>query len=385
MAWRETCAVDQRWQLVAEYLGGRTNLSALCREYGVSRPTAYKWIARYREGGSLEYLKDQSRRPGLSPRKTDAELEERVIALRKKHAWGGRKLQELLRRQSIELPKITIDRIIKRAGLVHEEDRRPRATKRFERSVPNDAWQVDFKGEYPLKDGRECYPLSMLDDCSRHCVGLHALDNQRTGPVWDAFVAAFRVAGLPRQILFDRGVPWYATTNGHGLTRLGVMLIKQGIELIFGRPRHPQTRGKVERFHGTLARWLRHQGIPETLLGFERSLKRFRADYNELRPHEALEMRTPASVWEPSTRCYEPQPREWEYPAGSKLRRVNSQGSIPYGKTRYFVCEALAGEWVRCQEYEGKLLVSYRHMAIREIDLRTKRTRSVIRPCDPGL
>ncbi len=380
MPWVETCVVDQRVQFVADYYGGSPNISALCRKYGISRKTGHKWLNRFAEAGSVESLCDRSRRPRRSPRRTPPEIEAQVIALRRRYPWGGRKLQVLLQRRGIELPRITIDRIVKRAGLVRGEDTHRRATKRFERQKPNQTWQVDFKGQYPLADGRECFPLTMLDDCSRYCLSLDPHTDQRTESVWSSFVSAFRSCGVPEQILFDRGVPWYATTSDHGLTRLGVQLIRQGIELIFGSPYHPQTRGKVERCHRSLANWLDHRGRPTSLSEFRRALKVFREDYNKIRPHEALEMQTPASRWVPSGRPFRPQPPDWEYPAGSIVRRVSAWGAIAIKGRTYFVCEALVGESVRCQELDSTLLVTYRHMIVREIDLTTGQTRPIIRP-----
>ena len=166
----------------------------------------------------------------------------------------------------------------------------------------------------------------------------------------------------------DHGAQWWSSANGYGLTWLGVWLIEQGVHLHFGRVRHPQTQGKVERFHRTLAEALEHEGRPQTLAEWGPALERFQRVYNQQRPHEALGMQRPAQRYRPSSRPYQAQPPEWDYPVGSEVKRLNSQGCLDYRGRRWFVCEALARQRVRVEHLEGKLLVSYRHMYVREIE-----------------
>src|SRR5258705_9848822 len=168
-------------------------------------------------------------------------------------------------------------------------------------------------------------------------------------------------------MLMDHGVPWWSATNEGGLTTLSVFLLKQGIRLLYGRVRHPQTQGKVERFHRTLGERLRWWGVPTDLRGFARALATFRAEYNDVRPHEALAMQPPASRFVASGRAYVPCPFAWEYPPGSHVQRVSAQGMLSYGTDRFFVSQALAGEQVACCPLKRRVLVSYRQMYVREL------------------
>jgi transposase InsO family protein len=286
-----------------------------------------------------------------------------------------------LLRESLDLKVATINRILKRRDLIDERDSHRPALKRFERERPNQLWQMDFKGDYPVRQGR-CYPLSILDDHSRFIVGLYALGGQDTETVKASLVATFERYGVPEAMLMDHGVPWWSNSNGHGLTRLSVSLIKQGIRLYFSGVRHPQTQGKVERFHRTLTAAIRHRGRPSTLSGFAETFKAIRREYNDVRPHESLNMAVPSNHYQPSRRVYRSEPVPWEYPEGSKLVCLNLKGGFYYGKRRHFVCEALGGEMVRLEEVSDKLLISYRQMYIREIDGSTGRSRALLLPVD---
>jgi len=379
MPWKRTDVVDQRIEFVARAVRGDADISALCREYGISRTTGYRWINRHLETGGFGDLADRSRRPANSPRRTDAVKEERVKELRDRYGWGARKIQLLLGQEEVELTIGTINRILKRNGLVKREDSHARATRRFQREMPNELWQMDFKGWYEYRD-RQCYPLSIIDDCSRYAVGLYALESTKAQGVYDSLVRTFRRNGVPEEMLMDHGCPWWSTTSGHGLTWLTVELIKQGIGLVYSGVGHPQTQGKVERFNRTLAAAVRHHGRPGELAQWQRLFDMFTGDYNEVRPHEALEMAVPASRYSRSGREYQETPAEWEYATGMTVRRLNSQGCLDYRRRRYFVCEALAGERVGLEEASGKVLVSYRHMYVREIDPILGSTRALVLP-----
>ncbi len=247
------------------------------------------------------------------------------------------------------------------------------------REQPNQLHQLDFKGEYRIAEGW-CYPLSLLDDHSRYLVGLWALPSQRTACVQQALESLFREEGVPQALLLDRGVPWWANSNGHGLSRLGVWLMNQDIELIFGAPRHPQTRGKVERLHRTLGERTAHAGVPRTLAGWQRWVEQFRREYNELRPHEALGLRPPAHCYtRQNLRLYQDPVPEYDY-GGEPTRTVDAGGFVSLEGGRYFVCEALAGQRVRLDEVEGLLVVTYRSTTLREIELRTGRSAPVTLP-----
>jgi transposase InsO family protein len=327
----------------------------------------------------MESVEDCSRRPHRSPFRTSEAIEKRVLSWRQREGWGGKKIREKLLGEGLVLPVITINRILKRYGLVGDWEHQKAATRRFERSRPNELLQMDFKGDYRLRGGR-CYPLSVLDDYSRYALGLYALGDQRGLGVQRCLIEVFERYGLPEGMLMDHGCPWWSSTNSFGLTWLSVWLLKQGISLHHGRTNHPQTQGKVERFHRTLKDSLRHHGEPETLVGFQESLSRFQRVYNEERPHEALGMNVPHQHYRPSPRSYQPQPPAWEYPPGTLVKQLNSQGVLDCPGGRRFVCEALANEWVAIEEMDGHWLVKYRHQYVREIDLETGRTLPPVRP-----
>jgi transposase InsO family protein len=384
MPWARTDVAEQRVKFVVRAVSGRERMAALCREFGISRPTGYRWRRRFEQAGSVSAVVERSRRPAHSPWQTAPEQEERVVALRREHGWGAKKLDVLLREEEHStLTVTTINRILKRRGLVEKRNAHAPALERFERSAPNELWQMDGKGEYRASDGT-CYPLSIVDDHSRYAVGLYGLPAFTAEQVYPCLLQTFECYGVPQAMLMDRGSVWWSTTNGYGLTWLGVRLIEQGIRLCYGRVHHPQTQGKVERFHRTLNEALRHSGKPREMAGWPGALEEFRRIYNERRPHEALGMKRPVERYRASDRRYQAAPREWEYPRGSLVRRLDAAGCLNWSGERWFVCEALAGRWVRVESVQQLLLVSYRHMYVREINLQQRWTRALVLPRDGG-
>jgi hypothetical protein len=272
----------------------------------------------------------------------------------------------------------TAQRILKRAGRV-EKPKVDKTTIRFARAECNELAQMDFKGEYTLPV-EKCYPLSLLDDCSRYLHGLWPLPGTGGEGVKQSLEGYFRKHGMPLSLLLDHGTPWYGTTNPYGLTWVSVWLLKQGVVLRYSGVGHPQTQGKVERFHKTLKARTRHRGAPTTMGEWARWAVEFRHEYNHERPHEALGMKTPGEVYKAvNLRPYQEQPREWEY-TGGLIKQLNTQGILYYRQQMYFVSESLATERVRVDELEGKLLVTFRHMTVREIDLRSGKSIPVLLP-----
>jgi len=379
MPWKRVVVMEERIRFISLALQERVNFSRLCSDFGISRPTGYLWLNRYRASGSFASVVELSRRPYHVPNKTSEEHERQVIALRRQYGWGARKLRELLLRDSLDMKVATINRILKRNGLVKTKDSHRPALKRFERERPNELWQMDFKGDYSLTSGR-CYPLSILDDNSRFAIGLYALQRQDTDTVYNCLVQAFESCGVPDAMLMDHGIPWWGNSNHHGLTRLSVNLINQGIKLYFSGIRHPQTQGKVERFHKTLKDRVFHYGQPSTITGWKRLLEFVLDEYNNVRPHEALDMATPIERYQPSRKAYNPNPPQWEYPSGSIVKQLNTQGCLDFNGKRYFVCESLAEQKVRIEQIENKLIVSYRKMYIREIETETGKSKSLLTP-----
>lgn len=371
--------MDQRVEYVIRAQRGDENISQLCREYGISRPTGYRWLERYREVGSITALREYSRRPLRTPRRTAGAVEAAVLELRDKTGWGGPKLAERLRQRGIQVAPATAQRILKRSGRVVKPEVE-KTTGRFERAACNELAQMDFKGEYALSLKQKCYPLSFLDDCSRYLHGLWPLSSTGGAGVKQTLEGHFREAGVPQSILMDHGTPWFSTTNQHGLTWVAVWLIKQGVVLRYSGIGHPQTQGKVERFHRTLKARTRHRGEPVTMREWQKWAAEFRREYNHERPHEALGMKTPAEVYKAENlRPYQEQPREWEY-SGGIIKRLNTQGMLYYQARTYFVSEALAAEQVRVDEFDGKLVVTFRHLTVREIEVRTGKSTAVLLP-----
>lgn len=379
MPWRTTGVNEQRIQFVIRAQGRREVLARLCREFGISRPTGYLWLRRYEKTRTLTAVREQSRRPHRSPRRTAAGTEQQVVALRQQTGWGAKKLRILLHEQAaVQLPVRTIHRIVARHDLLSSPG--PAAAPgRFERSEPNQLWQMDSKAKYTVADG-ECHALAIIDDHSRYLLGLHALSALVIEQAHPCLVATFRSYGLPQALLMDHGSLWWSTTNGWGLTWLSIRLIEQAIALLYGRVRHPQTQGKVERLNGTVGSELRYHGVPRYVREWPGALAEVRQRYNHERPHEALEMQRPAQRYRPSARAYQERPREWEYPQGSVVRRLDGSGMLSEARRRWFVCEALAGQRVCVERFDAKLLVSYRDMYIREIDPIGEKTQALVAP-----
>ena len=376
MPWRSSSIMDERIRFVIAASLGVRRISRLCSEFGVSRQTGYRWLRRYKKTGSVTSLADRSSRPHSSPSRTLPEIEQQVIAARSRYGWGARKLHHVLLGQGVSLPASTIHNVLRRHGLIVPKASHRPALQRFERSAPNQLWQMDFKGEYPIGGGR-CYPLTMLDDHSRYSTGIFALSGQSTDLVKSSLIKVFEEYGLPEAMLMDHGVPWFSNTNAHGLTRLSVWLIKHDIELIYGAVAHPQTRGKIERFHRTLADYIRFHHMPGSMAGWQSYLTAFQHEYNNIRPHESLGMAPPASRYTASARNYTDSVRQWQYPVGATVKRLNTQGCLEYRQARYFVCEALAGERVQIEHLDDKILVRFRRQYIRQIELATRKTRAI--------
>jgi transposase InsO family protein len=371
MPWLETDVRDQRIQFVMTVRRGGVTVTEACRAFGISRKTGYKWLGREAAAGSVAVLSDRSRRPYVSPRRTAAAITHRIGELRHDVGWGGAKLAIMLAAEGIQITPRTIDRIIRREGWTRRDAAPTPAVHRFNRAAPNDLWQMDAKGAYPLGNGRRCHALSILDDHSRFVVGLEALPALRSDLVRAVLTRSFERYGVPTAMLMDHGTPWWSTQGPAGLTALGVFLLKQGIRLIFGAVRHPQTQGKVERFHRTLGERLRWTGVPTTLRAFDRAFRLFVDEYNHVRPHAALSLEPPALHFQVSSRPFQQHPRRWDYAPGLVIRRVAPIGQIHYEGRLYFVSEALKGEDVGCIPFQDRVLVSYRHMYVRELHPRT--------------
>lgn len=374
MPWQECSVETERAAFVMAAQQEDVPIAELCRQFGISRPTGYRWLHRAQAG---QPLTNHSRRPHASPRQTPAMVEQRVLALRTQHpAWGGRKLHHRLVAEglvAVPAPS-TITAILRRHGRLAAVPPR-RDFLRFEHPEPNAVWQMDFMGHRPL-DGRagRVHPWSLLDDHSRFALGLAACQNQQRERVQDLLTAVFRQYGLPEAILCDNGAPWgmAGMTGGPGLSRLDAWLLRLGVEPWHGRPAHPQTQGKVERFHGTIAREVFGPHQLATLTEAQTHFDTFRTVYNHERPHEALDHATPASRYQPSPRAFPETLPPVVYDAGTIVQTVTMHGSISWRGRRHFISRGLVGEPVALQPTENPAVWSVVYCAhpVVVIDLR---------------
>jgi transposase InsO family protein len=350
------------------------NLSELCRRYGVSRPTGRLWRERYRQAGAAG-LVDRSRRPHQSPSRTAAAVEAAVEALRAQHpAWGGRKLAAALARQGLAAPApSTITAILQRHGLLRPDADAPRRWQRFEHAAPNDLWQLDFMGHRPLAQGR-VHPLTLLDDHSRFALGLVACPNEQQAVVQTHLTACFRRYGLPIAILTDNGPPW-GTSGAGGITTLEAWLLRLGVDLWHGRAYHPQTQGKVERFHGTIAAEVFQPAPPfPDLAAAQRRFDAWRGVYNEARPHQGLAFAVPLDRYTPSPRPFPETLPSLGYGPDDAERTVRDQGAIFFAGRAYFVSRGLIGQRVavRPTTTDGVFAVVYCTRQVATVDQRDR-------------
>ena len=376
MAWGMKDIGEQRVQLVVAASRREKPLAQLCREFEISRPTGYVWVKRYQEEG-IAGLKEQSRRPQNSPRQTAPGIEQRVVELRKRWPdWGARKISFLLEQEGVRLPASTVHRIFLRHHLVREQDRHGATVKRFERAAPNQLWQMDFKG--PKGWNEAVGPLSVLDDHSRYVALLQRTGSTQAEGVQRALEKAFTECGVPEEMLMDHGTPWCNGQGYRGWSKLTVWLMNQDIGLHFSGLRHPQTQGKVERFHGSMVAALLRRGRPQEEQR-QAWLDQFRYEHNHLRPHEALQMRTPAQLWQKSPQLYQLRPAEWIYPAGTEVAEVDRSGSIRIDGRRWYLTQTLVEQQVGVTAVEQRFLVHYRRTLIAEIDPHQSRSTAVDR------
>lgn len=371
MPWKESSVIEERLQFVLLASQPERNISELCTRFGVSRQTGHVWLKRYQEGG-VKLLQEQSRRPKTSPQRTAAEIEAYVVGLRQQRPdWGAPKLSVLLRQHKPQWPvsERTVHRILERQGLILDEDRPVRATKRFERTAPNELWQMDFKGPQGFnRPGEAVGPLVIVDDHSRYVIEMKRLGSTARQGVQQTLERVWQQVGQPEAMLIDHGVPWWSPTSAWGLSGLSVWMMRHGIRLYYSGFRHPQTQGKVERTNGALQRAVGKRGRDPN---DQEWLDSFRGEFNHIRPHESLEMATPASRWHPSTRPYTATPREWSYAASMEVMRVQEQGYVRWQGRRWEISSALRGERIGIEQVGERALVYFCGTPLRELDLKT--------------
>lgn len=384
MPWKTISQDERRYELVRQIEMESESLSALCRRFKVTRPTAYKWWRRYRSWG-LSGLKDRSRRPKAVPARTAHRWLVRLRALRRRHpTWGARKLAHRLGRQFAGRGRpgvSTISRWLKRWGLTAGKRRVAAGPKiRRLRLGParfcNDVWTVDFKGWFRTGDGQRVDPLTVRDLYSRYGLGITLLSEQSIGPTRRQFVKLFKRYGLPRRIRSDNGVP-FAAMGPTGLTRLSAWWTKLGIQVEFITPGRPCENGSHEQFHRVYKAEMTRPVSAHAAAQQKRS-NRWLREYNQVRPHEGLQMRTPAELYAKSRRRYQAAKKEWTYPAGWESRWVKGNGEISWEGRRRFVGEAFVNDYVGLQpKRKGVWRVYYGPILIGELH---EQERGVIRP-----
>lgn len=351
MTWKCTTTMTERERFIKDLRDGLFSMSELCRQYGVSRKTGYKWLERFEKGG-VEALADLSRAPGECPHRTDEELEDVIVETREAHpTWGPRKILDFLelRRPEESWPAAsTMGGILKRHGLVRPRRRRRRLGHpgRPTRVVtaPNELWTADHKGWFRTRDGQKCYPLTICDQFSRYILACHGEETTAGGPARKVFERAFREYGLPAAIRTDNGVPFAGLGIGR-LSRLSVWWIRNDVMPELIEPGRPQQNGRHERMHRTLkAEVAVNPAINRA--GQQRKFDAWRREFNELRPHEALGGRPPAALYTPSPRPYRERLPRPEYPGWFQVRRVSRNGGIRWKSRWVNVGEVLEEEYI---------------------------------------
>ena len=366
MPWERKTVEEQRKEF-AEAAKETKNFSALCREFGITRKTGYKWVERYAESADLS---DKSRKPFKVANRTPIETEEQIVALRGENpGWGAKKLKEVLERQGYAVPCLkTVNNILKRYGCISaEESMKHQAFTRFEKEHCNEMWQTDFKGEFRMADNNYCYPLNIFDDHSRFAIKIEpALST--ANKVIPAFRSAFYEYGMPNSVLSDNGAQFAGFRQGY--TQFEKWLMNHDILPIHGRIKHPQTQGKIERFHRTMQEELLKHTVMENIDDANIKFQLWREKYNNVRPHEALGMKCPAEVYIPSNRAYSDEVSPYEYGGQFHVIKVNSWGYARFDKWQVYLSETMINEHIefRPNPHWDSFIACYRNFKIAEFD-----------------
>lgn len=358
MPWSQTSPMDQRVQFIADYLRGMLSMVELCASYGISRKTGYKWIDRYLRDGP-EGLEDQSRRPERNPNQTPAKIEAAFIQARQRHpTWGAKKLLTLLTRRHPGWPwpsRTTVCNILRRNGLVVGKKRRRvighpgRPT--TEAAAANELWCADYKGQFKTGNGIYCYPLTVTDTYSRYIIGCQGLAGTKFKDAQTVFTRLFKEYGLPRRIRTDNGTP-FASYSLARLSRLSAWWVRLGVIPEFIEPGKPQQNGKHERMHRTLKAETTKPPA-RNLQAQQRKFNRFVTEFNHVRPHEALDMATPASLYQPSNREMPTKLVRFEYPDRFVTRYVSGNGGFRWHHQWVCVSMACVGEYLGLEEIDN--------------------------------
>ncbi len=367
MPWESKTVEELRKEFVIASKSS-SNFSSLCREFGITRKTGYKWVERYYNGKGLS---DENRRPKTTANKTPVEVENKILALRNDNpGWGAKTIKQVLENQghdNIPCAK-TVNNILNRYGCISsdESDKRQKYI-RYQKEHCNDMWQVDFKGDFLMSDGNRCFPLDIIDDCSRYLIKINPSTNTKN-LVIPTFEEAFSEFGMPDSILSDNGGQFAGFKKGY--TQFEKWLMCLDILPIHCRIKHPQTQGKIERLHRTLKdELLRHNSFLD-INDANVKMQNWRDKYNNIRPHEALNMLTPSDVYTKSKRKYTGLISDYEYSGIYPVLKVNCKGYISFDNQRMFFSDTMRGEYIefRPNPHGDSLYACFRNFRIAEFD-----------------
>ena len=367
MPWECKTVEDQRREFAQAAMYCK-NFSALCREFGITRRTGLKWKERYT---ACQPLTDRSRKPHATPTRTPEEVELLILAVRAENpGWGAKTIHRVLERRGCQnLPCVkTVNNILHRYGCISpEESQKRQPYTSFEKERCNVMWQTDFKGEFRMKDNNYCYPLTILDDHSRYSLRI-APRLSTANVVIPVFTEVFQQYGMPDSILSDNGAQFAGFRKGY--TQFEKWLIDLDILPIHGRIKHPQTQGKIERFHRTMKHELLNYTEIADIEDAQTKFRLWQDKYNNLRPHEALGMKTPGEVYEPSQRQYESKVKEFEYGGEHHVLKVNSWGYVRFNGWQVYLSETMANQYIEFRtSSDGETFAAcYRNFKIAEFD-----------------
>lgn len=375
MPWKDFSKTMIREEFVKRVLLNKETKTALCQEYGISRPTGDKWLKRYLDGESLS---DRSKAPFKTANKTPANMEKIILDYRALHpAIGAVKIRRILQNKGYEnIPSSsTINAILKRNGCISPEaSKAATPNKRFVKDFPNDMWQADFKGNFLLENKSRCYPLNVIDDHSRMCLCSQALSSEGYETVLPVFLNLFEEYGLPFSLLCDNGTPW-GTSHKGGFTSFEVYLMELGVLVLHGRICHPQTQGKEESFNRSMTKELLNFHKFNDLKDAQISFNEYRNFYNNERPHHSLGLDVPSQHYFKSNRKMPKKIYDWDYPSECKTRKVSSKGYLYYAGIWYYLGEAFINKIVSVKESSvaGFANVYFRQFQIARINIEEKK------------
>lgn len=380
MPWKETCAMDEKKAFLAAYLEGDMKMTALCQEFGISRPTGYAMIERYQQDPE-SYHRESSRAPHHHPNEASRRLVQLIMKQRRKQpAWGPVTIRSVLERMypdEIWPAASTIGAILKREGAIPAAPKRrlgaiPRSTALTEPAAVNEVWGIDYKGQFRTGDRKYCYPLTLTDRYSRFvlgCVGRRTVAEEYARP---AMQKLFEAYGLPKVIRSDNGPP-FATNGLAGLSRLSAWWLRLGIVAERIKPGHPEENGSHERMHGVMKAELL-KTVQWDMASQQRAFNTWRKVYNEERPHHALGMRRPAELYQPSPRRMPDRDPEVSYSPQHEVRMIRQNGSIKWNSELLFISQSLVHQPVGLlQVDEGRWHVFYMGLKLGMLDERLKK------------